>query len=86
MSETSENGQSAAVERLVEDIKVVVRDGQDLLRAGVANMREVARTRAEMAAQRVRERPYQSLSLVFGIGLALGAMVVAFWKRRGDDD
>ena len=44
MDDKVENGQHIALEQLLEDIKVVLRDGQELLRVGMSNVRQRART------------------------------------------
>ncbi len=86
MREKSGNGHNVDLEQLLEDIKVVVRDGQELLRAGVATVKEQARARAESTSQLVRERPYQSVGLAFGLGLLLGALAVGMLRGGVEDE
>jgi len=89
-----------STERLLEDLKAVVRDGEDLLRAGAENLSErgqAARERlaaaleiakdtqrrlqdravasAQAADRVVREHPYQSMGVAFGVGLLIGVLV-----------
>lgn len=89
----------ASTEKLLEDLKAVVRDGEELLRAGAKDLSqrgvaarerlaaalEVAKeTRLKLqeraavgvrATDRViREHPYQSVGVAFGIGLFLGVL------------
>ncbi|PWU11796.1 MAG: hypothetical protein C5B50_22755 [Verrucomicrobia bacterium] len=89
-----------STEKLLEDLKAVVRDGEDLLRAGAHNLSErgqAARERlaaaleiakdtqrrlqeravagAQAADRVVREHPYQSIGVAFGIGLLVGVLV-----------
>ncbi len=84
MREKTGNGHNVDLEQLLEDIKVVVRDGQELLRAGVSTVREQARARAEGTSRLVRERPYQSLGMAFGLGLVVA--VLAVWLLRGESE
>lgn len=90
----------ASTEKLLEDLKAVVNDGERLLRAGAQDLSErgvaarerlaaaleVAKdtrqklqaraTESARAADRViREHPYQSVGVAFGIGLLIGVLV-----------
>jgi ElaB/YqjD/DUF883 family membrane-anchored ribosome-binding protein len=94
-----------STERLLQDLKAVVRDGEDLLRAGVQDASErghAARERLSAAldtareTQRklqeratagvkatdriIRDNPYQSIGIAFGVGLLVGVLV-----SRGND-
>ena len=89
-----------STEKLLEDLKAVVSDGEELLRAGVQDLGErglaarerlaaaleVARQtrrrlqeRAVVSAQAtdrlIREYPYQSLGIAFGVGMLFGILV-----------
>lgn len=89
-----------STERLLRDLQTVVRDGEELLRAGVQDLSEkgvaareklaaaleVAKEtrrrleeRAVASAQAtdklVREYPYQSLGVAFGVGLLIGVLI-----------
>jgi len=88
-----------STERLLRDLRAVVQDGEELLRAGahelgekgqaarekLAAALEVAKeTRrkleeravagAKEADRLIREYPYQSLGIAFGIGLLIGVL------------
>lgn len=90
----------ASTERLLQDLRAVVRDGEELLRAGAHHLSErgvaarerlaaaleVAKetrrrieekvTTGTQAANRViREHPYQSVGVAFGIGMLLGILL-----------
>ena len=92
-----------STEKLLQDLKVVVRDGEELLRAGAEDLSEVGTAAREKLAaalevaretqQRLQERaiagakatdrlirqnPYQSIGIAFGIGLLIGVLA----KRR----
>jgi ElaB/YqjD/DUF883 family membrane-anchored ribosome-binding protein len=89
-----------ATERLLQDLKVVVQDGEELLKAGARDLSErgmaarerlaaaleVARDTRRKLQERavsgvkatdrmVREHPYQSIGVAFGIGMLLGVLV-----------
>ena len=90
----------ATTEKLLQDLKAVVQDGEALLRAGAQNLSErglaararlaaalaVAReTRGRLEAkalagakatdQLIRQHPYESVGIAFGVGLLIGALV-----------
>lgn len=89
----------ASTDKLLRDLKAVVHDGEELLRAGARGLSEQgSAARAKLAAaldvakdtQRklqaqvasgaqatdhlIREHPYQSVGLAFGIGMVLGIL------------
>jgi ElaB/YqjD/DUF883 family membrane-anchored ribosome-binding protein len=89
-----------STERLLQSLKTIVRDGEELLRAGADSLSdsgaaarerlaaalEVAKdTRRKLEEQAragmkatdryIREYPYQSLGLAFGVGMLLGVLV-----------
>jgi len=68
------NGQKIDVEKFMEDLKAVVRDGQDLLRASMGTVREKALSASRGTDKRVREYPYQSIGIVFGVGILVGLL------------
>ena len=64
----TESSSAAAVrtevtERLVDDLKAVIHRAQ-----------EKAVERAKVADQVIRERPYQTIGLAFGLGLLIGIL------------
>ncbi len=90
----------ASTEKLLEDLKVVLRDGEELLRAGAQDLserglaarerltaalevaretrrklEERARQGAEATDKLIREYPYQSIGVAFGIGMVLGLVL-----------
>lgn len=89
-----------STEKLLEDLKAVVQDGEELLKAGVQDLSErgvaarerlaaaleVARetrrkleTRALAGAKAtdrmIRDHPYQSIGIAFGVGVVLGILL-----------
>ncbi len=69
------NGHNVNVDQFLEDIKTVVRDGEELLKAGVTTAKERALFGARTTDKKVRQYPYQSLGVVFGLGLLAGVIV-----------
>jgi len=93
-----EIGQSA--EKLLQDLKAVVHDGEELIKAGAADLsergvaarerlaaalkaaRETGRKLEERAVagakatdQAIREHPYQSIAIAFGVGILIGVLI-----------
>lgn len=89
-----------STERLMEDLRAVVHDGEELLSAGAHNLSEhgvaarerlaaaleaARETRRKLEAQAlesaraadrvIREHPYQSIGVAFGVGLLIGVLV-----------
>src|SRR5438876_11542081 len=88
-----------STEKLLQDLKTVVRDGEELLRAGAHELGErgeAAREKLTAALEAaketrrrieeravasakatdrlIREYPYQSIGIAFGIGLLIGVL------------
>jgi ElaB/YqjD/DUF883 family membrane-anchored ribosome-binding protein len=88
-----------STEKLLQDLKAVVRDGEELLKAGARDLGErgsaarerlaaaleVAKeTRLKLQEQAIhgaratdeviREHPYQSIGIAFGVGLLIGIL------------
>jgi len=89
-----------STERLLQDLKAVVRDGEALLKAGAKDLGErgaAARERlsaaldvakdtarklqgravesAQATDRLIRENPYQSIGIAFGLGVLIGVLV-----------
>jgi len=89
-----------STERLLQDLKAVVQDGEELLRAGVQELGErgnAAREKltaaleiakettrkieeraleyAKSTDELIREHPYQSIGLAFGVGMLFGIIM-----------
>jgi ElaB/YqjD/DUF883 family membrane-anchored ribosome-binding protein len=90
----------ASTEQLLQDLRAVVNDGEELLKAGMAELGErgmVAKEKLaaalEMAKETqrklqeraiasaratdraIREHPYESIGIAFGVGLLLGVVL-----------
>jgi ElaB/YqjD/DUF883 family membrane-anchored ribosome-binding protein len=79
------NGHHVNFEKLLEDLKVVVQDSEDLLKAGSTRVKEKAVAGAESTDKYIRENPYQSLGIAFGIGLIAGLFVLGLRGRSEED-
>lgn len=87
-----------STDRLVRDLKVVVEDGEELLRATAGEVGERARhardrlsasledarhtvedkavAGAKATDQAIREHPYESLGVAFGLGVLIGVLMI----------
>ncbi len=86
MSEKTGNGHNVDLERLLEDIKVVVRDGQELLRAGMGTFKEKARFGAQKTQTFVKEKPYHTMGVAFGIGIVAGLLVAGLLRGEREEE
>jgi len=100
MDAKTENELHDTTEKLLKDLRVVVKDGEELLKAGAHELGEkgvAARERLMSALESaketgrrlqertmegakatdrvIREHPYQSIGVAFGIGLLIGVLV-----------
>ncbi len=76
------NGHHVDLEQFLEDIKAVVRDGEELLKAGVSTVKERAIAGAHTTDQAMREHPYQAIGIMFGLGLLAGVVVSSLLSRE----
>jgi len=74
MRTKSGNGHNVDLDQFMDDLKVVVKDGQELLRAGVSTARTQALAGARTTDKAVRQNPYQTMAIVFGVGLLIGIL------------
>jgi ElaB/YqjD/DUF883 family membrane-anchored ribosome-binding protein len=75
------NGHGVTVETFLDDIKTVVRDGQELLRAGATEMKGKAVYGAKISDRAIRKSPYQTVGIVFGVGLIMGLLAASSCSR-----
>ena len=76
------NGHNVNVEQFMEDLKTVVRDGEELLKASGEALKDRAVAGAQSTDRIVRSYPYQTLGLVFGLGLITGLVASGSIGRR----
>jgi ElaB/YqjD/DUF883 family membrane-anchored ribosome-binding protein len=78
------NGHTVDLDTFLEDIKTVVRDGQELLKAGAGQMKEKALYGAKTTDRAIRKSPYQTLGIVFGVGLIVGLIAASSRSGRSE--
>ncbi len=86
MREKTGDGHQVDVEAFLEDIKTVVRDGQELLKASLGTMKERARVGAEKTNTFVREKPYYSIGTAFGVGVLAGLLVAGMFRGKSEEE
>jgi len=69
------------VETFLEDIKTVVRDGQELLKVGATEVKGKALYGARISDRAIRKSPYQTVGIVFGVGLIVGLLAATSCAR-----
>ena len=79
------NGDHVSVEEFLEDIKAVVQDGQELLKVGATQAKRRAVLGAQVTEKQVREHPYQSIGIVFGLGMLVGVLASSLMGRSLED-
>ena len=98
-SQASETGE-VTTQKMLDDLKTVVRDGEELVKATASELGEKTRAAREKLAsaleaaketcagleekalagakatdKAIREHPYESIGIAFGIGLLIGVLV-----------
>jgi ElaB/YqjD/DUF883 family membrane-anchored ribosome-binding protein len=82
----SGNGHNIDLEQFLDDIKTVVRDGEELLKAGVSEAKQRALTHVKTTDRAVRENPYKTLGIVFGLGVLVGVLAVGSFTGEEEKD
>lgn len=80
------NGHNVDLDQFVEDLKVVVKDGEELLKAGVSTAKERALAQARTTDRAVRQHPYQTIGIVFGLGVLLGVLSSGMFGHGGSEE
>jgi ElaB/YqjD/DUF883 family membrane-anchored ribosome-binding protein len=73
------------IDKFLSDLKTVIRDGQELLKTGVGSVREKAISGAQSTERLVREKPYQSMGIIFGLGVLVGVMAVSMLSKDSSE-
>ena len=84
MREKRGNGDAVGLEQFMDDIKAVVRDGQELLKTGVGTLKERARAGLETTDHLAHERPYKGIALAFSVGVVAGLLAASCWSGRAE--
>jgi ElaB/YqjD/DUF883 family membrane-anchored ribosome-binding protein len=74
------------LEQFLEDLKAVVRDGQGLLRSQMSGAGEQAQGGMRAADRIVREHPYPSIGIVFGLGILAGALATSWFLQKAPEE
>lgn len=82
----SGNGHNVGFEQLLDDIKTVVRDGEELLKAGVSEAKQRALVGAKTTDRAVREHPYKTLGVVFGLGVLVGVLTIGIFTGEEEEE
>ncbi len=80
------NGEHPQLDKFLDDIKTVVQDGQELLKAGAQQARHRATMGAQLTDRRVREHPYQSIGIVFGLGILVGVLASSLMRGGHEEE
>jgi ElaB/YqjD/DUF883 family membrane-anchored ribosome-binding protein len=79
------NGHNVDLETFLEDIKTVVRDGQELLKAGAGEVKQKAVYGAQTTDRAIRNSPYQTIGIVFGVGLIVGLLASSMFSGGSEE-
>ena len=82
----SGNGHHLDLEHFLNDIKTIVKDGEELLKAGVSEVKQRALTGAQTTNRAVREHPYKTLGIVFGLGVLVGVLAIGFFTGEEEEE
>lgn len=82
----SGNGHNIDFEQFLTDIKTVVKDGEELLKAGVSEVKQRALTGARATHRTVREHPYKTLGAVFGLGVVVGILAMGLFTGQEEEE
>jgi ElaB/YqjD/DUF883 family membrane-anchored ribosome-binding protein len=74
MRQKTGNGHNVDLETFLDDIKTVVHDGQELLKASAGGVKEKALAGARTTDKAIRQSPYQTIGIVFGVGVVIGLL------------
>jgi ElaB/YqjD/DUF883 family membrane-anchored ribosome-binding protein len=67
--------EDGSAEKLVRDIKTLVRDTEDLMRDGCRTAGQHTLLAAQQADDAIRQYPSASVGLAFGVGILLGLLL-----------
>lgn len=73
------NGHNVDIDQFLEDLKTVVKDGEHLLKVGVSTAKKRAMAGAKTTDEAVRQHPYQTIGIVFGLGVLVGLLSLSIF-------
>jgi ElaB/YqjD/DUF883 family membrane-anchored ribosome-binding protein len=80
------NGHNIDLHKFMEDIKTVVEDGEQLLKAGFTEVKGKTLAGARSTDKLVRGHPYQTLGLVLGLGLIVGLIATGAFSGGAEQE
>ena len=78
------NGHNAELEKFIDDLKTVVLDGEELIKTGARGVKERALAGVRSTDEVVRDHPYQSIGIMFGLGLLVGVLAYGLLTRESE--
>jgi ElaB/YqjD/DUF883 family membrane-anchored ribosome-binding protein len=85
MAGDTQNGNAMTLQRLVDDLRVVVRDGEALLKERLGQLEQQVRAHAQAADANIRRNPYPGMVVVFGLGFVAGILARELIFTKQDD-
>ena len=79
------NGHTVDLDTFLEDIKTVVRDGQELLKVGAGEVKQKAIYSARTTDRAIRKSPYQTIGIVLGVGIVVGLLASGMFSSSADE-
>ena len=79
------NGHNVSLEQFLDDIKTVVQDGEQLLKAGAVEAKQRAIAGAQSTDKMIRSHPYQTLGLLFGLGVLAGLLMSGAFSAGSEE-
>ena len=79
------NGHTVDLETFLDDIKTVVRDGQELLKASAGEVKQRAISGARTTDRAIRKNPYQTIGIVLGLGIVAGLLASSMFSSDAED-
>ncbi len=76
------NGRAVKLEQFLEDIKAVVQDGEELLKGGATGIKDKALAGVQSTDRVIRDHPYETLGIVFGVGFIAGLLTAGALIRK----
>ena len=71
------------LQRLVDDLRVVIRDGEQLLKSGAGQLQQKARDCAQATDASIRRNPYPGIGVALGLGFLLGVLAYTAFSNAG---
>jgi ElaB/YqjD/DUF883 family membrane-anchored ribosome-binding protein len=78
------NGPDVDLERFLKDIRTVVRDGEELIKATATGAKHKTIAGLHSTDRAIRTHPYETLGIVFGLGIIIGLIALAACSSKSD--